>query len=87
MTPGQRYRMAPVFDKITKAEPEKSLLAPNKKSGGRNSAGRMTIRYSGGGHKRKYRVIDFKRTKKDVHAKVAAIEYDPNRSARIALLD
>ncbi len=86
MTPGQRYRMAPVFDKITKSEPEKSLLAPNKKSGGRNSAGRMTIRYSGGGHKRKYRVIDFKRSKKDVPAKVTAIEYDPNRSARIALL-
>ena len=86
MTPGQRYRTAPVFDGITKTEPEKSLIAPNKKSGGRNSAGRMTIRYSGGGHKRKYRIIDFKRSKKDVPAKVAAIEYDPNRSARIALL-
>ena len=86
MTPGQRYRTAPVFEGITKTEPEKSLVAPNKKSGGRNSAGRMTIRYSGGGHKRKYRIIDFKRGKKDVPAKVAAIEYDPNRSARIALL-
>ena len=86
MTPGQRYRTAPVFDGITKTEPEKSLIAPSKKSGGRNSAGRMTIRYSGGGHKRKYRIIDFKRSKKDVPAKVSAIEYDPNRSARIALL-
>ena len=86
VTPGQRYRMAPVFDDITKSEPEKSLLKSNPKSGGRNSAGRMTIRYSGGGHKRKYRVIDFKRNKKDVPAKVKAIEYDPNRSARIALL-
>ena len=79
MTPGQRYRTAPVFENITKTEPEKSLVTPNKKSGGRNSAGRMTIRYSGGGHKRKYRIIDFKRSKKNVPAKVAAIEYDPNR--------
>jgi large subunit ribosomal protein L2 len=86
VTPGQRYRTAPVFDDITKSEPEKSLVKSNPKSGGRNSAGRMTIRYSGGGHKRKYRVIDFKRSKKDVPAKVKAIEYDPNRSARIALL-
>lgn len=86
VTPGQRYRTAPVFDKVTKSEPEKSLIMPHKKTGGRNSAGRMTIRYSGGGHKRKYRLIDFKRSKKDVPAKVKAIEYDPNRSARIALL-
>ena len=86
VTPGQRYRTAPVFDNITKTEPEKSLLKPNKKSGGRNSSGRMTIRYSGGGHKRKFRIIDFKRSKKDVPANVRAIEYDPNRSARIALL-
>jgi large subunit ribosomal protein L2 len=86
VTPGQRYRMAPVFDNVTKSEPEKSLLKPNKKSGGRNSAGRMTIRYSGGGHKRRYRLVDFKRTKKEVPAKVKAIEYDPNRSARIALI-
>jgi large subunit ribosomal protein L2 len=86
VTPGQRYRTAPVFDIVTESKPEKSLLKPYKKTGGRNSAGRMTIRYSGGGHKRKYREIDFKRSKKDVPAKVKAIEYDPNRSARIALL-
>lgn len=86
VTPGQRYRTAPVFDHITKSEPEKALVRPGKKTGGRNNVGRMTIRYSGGGHKRKYRLIDFKRTKKDVPARVRAIEYDPNRSARIALL-
>jgi large subunit ribosomal protein L2 len=86
VTPGQRHRTAPVFDNITKTEPEKTLLKPIKKSGGRNSAGRMTIRYTGGGHKKKYRIIDFKRNKKDVPANVKAIEYDPNRSARIALL-
>lgn len=86
ITPGQRYRIAPVFNSITKTEPEKSLLKPNRKSGGRNSAGRMTIRYTGGGHKRKYRIIDFKRDKRDVPAKVNSIEYDPNRSAHIALL-
>ena len=86
VTPGQRYRIAPVFNDITKAEPEKGLLAPRKRSGGRNNAGRMTIRYTGGGHKRKYRIIDFQRQKKDVPATVKAIEYDPNRSARIALL-
>lgn len=78
--------MAPVFDDITKSVPEKSLLLPNKKSGGRNNSGKMTIRYTGGGHKKKYRIIDFKRHKKDVPATVKAIEYDPNRSARIALL-
>ena len=81
VTPGQRYRTAPVFGDITKSEPEKSLVKPNKKSGGRNSAGRMTIRYSGGGHKRKYRVIDFKRNKLDVPAIVSTIEYDPNRGS------
>src|SRR5262245_66459272 len=74
------------FDDVTKTEPEKSLLEPLKKSGGRNSYGRITRRHQGGGHKRRYRVIDFKRTKDGVPAKVAAIEYDPNRSARIALL-
>ena len=74
------------FDEITKTEPEKSLVEPLKKSGGRNSYGRITRRHQGGGHKRRYRVIDFKRTKDGVPAKVAAIEYDPNRSARIALL-
>ena len=74
------------FEEITKTEPEKSLLEPLKKSGGRNNYGRITRRHQGGGHKRRYRVIDFKRTKDGVPAKVAAIEYDPNRSARIALL-
>src|SRR5205823_1976723 len=74
------------FDEITKAEPEKSLTGALKKSGGRNSNGRITRRHQGGGHKRRYRQIDFKRTKDGVPAKVAAIEYDPNRSARIALL-
>jgi large subunit ribosomal protein L2 len=86
ITPGQRYRMAPAFDTITKSEPEKSLISALNKTGGRNSGGKMTIRYKGGGHKRKYRVIDFKRDKNDVPAVVKGIEYDPNRSARIALL-
>src|SRR5205085_12169457 len=74
------------FDEITKSEPEKSLVEPLKKTGGRNAYGRITRRHQGGGHKRRYRVIDFKRLKDAVPAKVAAIEYDPNRSARIALL-
>lgn len=86
VTPGQRYRLAPIFDLLTKSEPEKILLKPLKKSGGRNNSGRMTIRYAGGGHKRQYRNIDFKRAKVDVPGKVKAIEYDPNRSARIALI-
>src|SRR5262247_3904324 len=74
------------FKEITKSEPEKTLLAPLSKKGGRNNNGRITTRHQGGGHKRRYRMIDFKRTKDGVPAKVAAIEYDPNRSARIALL-
>jgi large subunit ribosomal protein L2 len=74
------------FEEVTKSEPEKSLLAPVKRKGGRNNYGRITTRHQGGGHKRRYRVIDFKRVKDGVPAKVAAIEYDPNRSARIALL-
>jgi len=86
VTPGQRYRLAPDFELITKSDPEKSLVKPLKKTGGRNNVGKMTIRYVGGGHKRKYRVIDFLRSKKEVPATVKAIEYDPNRSARIALL-
>ncbi|WP_266204005.1 50S ribosomal protein L2 [Pontibacter kalidii] len=86
ITPGQRFRVAPAFDEITATTPEKSLLAPLSKSGGRNNSGRMTMRYMGGGHKRKYRVIDFKRTKHGVPATVKTIEYDPNRTARIALL-
>ncbi|QIX61095.1 50S ribosomal protein L2 [Hymenobacter lutimineralis] len=86
-SPGQRFRIAPAFDEITTSEPEKSLLAPLKKSGGRNGAGKMTNRYIGGGHKQKYRVIDFKRDKAGVPATVKTIEYDPNRTARIALLN
>src|ERR671932_393639 len=83
---GQRFRTVSTFDEVTKAEPEKSLVQPVKKKGGRNSSGRITTRHQGGGHKRQYRIVDFKRTKDGVPAKVAAIEYDPNRSARIALL-
>ncbi len=86
VTPGQRQRSVSAFDTITKSEPEKNLLAPIKKKGGRNNRGRITVRHQGGGHKRRYRIIDFKRNKDGVPAKVAAIEYDPNRSARIALL-
>ncbi|MFQ5863621.1 MAG: 50S ribosomal protein L2 [bacterium] len=85
-TPSQRYRSVLRFDEITRDKPEKSLLRPLKKSGGRNNNGHITIRYRGGGHKRSYRVIDFKRNKDEVPARVAAIEYDPNRSANIALL-
>jgi large subunit ribosomal protein L2 len=85
-SPGRRFRSASTFEEVTKSEPEKSLTGPLKKSGGRNVYGRTTTRHQGGGHKRRYRVIDFKRTKDGVPAKVAAIEYDPNRSARIALL-
>jgi len=85
-SPGRRFRSVSAFDDVTKTEPEKSLVTPLKKSGGRNNAGRVTRRHQGGGHKRRYRVVDFKRTKDGVPAKVAAIEYDPNRSARIALL-
>ncbi len=87
ITPGQRTKVISTFEEITKATPEKSLLKPMKRSGGRNSKGRMTIRNVGGGHKRRYRVIDFKREKDGIIAKVASIEYDPNRTARIALLN
>ena len=86
MTPGQRFRTAPDFGEITKSEPEKSLTQSLKKSGGRNNSGKMTMRYMGGGHKRKLRLIDFKRTKDGIPATVKSVEYDPNRSARIALL-
>ncbi|GGW23826.1 50S ribosomal protein L2 [Arenibacter certesii] len=86
ITPGQRFRVVNGFDAITTDKPEKSLLAPIKKSGGRNSQGKMTIRQKGGGHKRRYRVIDFKRDKQDVVAKVESVEYDPNRTGFIALL-
>ena len=85
-TPGQRFRIAPVFDDITKDKPEKSLLKSTQSKGGRNNQGRMTVRNVGGGHKRKLRVIDFKRNKEGVPATVHAIEYDPGRTARIALL-
>src|ERR671935_79717 len=85
-SPGRRFMSVSSFEEITKSEPEKGLLQPLKKSGGRNKYGRITRRHQGGGHKRRYRVIDFKRVKDGVPAKVAAIEYDPNRSARIALL-
>lgn len=87
VTPGQRFRVVNGFDAITTDKPEKSLLAPIKKSGGRNSQGKMTIRQKGGGHKRRYRVIDFKRDKQDVAATVKSIQYDPNRTAFIALLE
>ncbi|MCW3786153.1 50S ribosomal protein L2 [Plebeiibacterium sediminum] len=85
-TPGQRHKIIGAFDTITSSTPEKSLLEPIKKSGGRNNTGKMTMRYIGGGHKRRYRVIDFKRNKDGVAATVESIQYDPNRSARIALL-
>lgn len=83
---GRRQMTGHTFDEVTTSTPEKSLLAPLKRSGGRNNVGRITKRHTGGGHKRKYRIIDFKREKKEIPAKVVSIEYDPNRSARIALL-
>src|ERR1035437_2759428 len=87
VTPGQRHKIVGAFDTITTGNaPEKSLLRPMKNTGGRNSAGKMTMRYIGGGHKRKYRVIDFKREKNGIPALVDSIQYDPNRTARIALL-
>ena len=85
-SPARRFQTSSSFEEITRKSPEKALLRPLKKSGGRNALGRMTIRHRGGGHKRQYRVIDFKRDKDGVPARVASIEYDPNRSARIALL-
>jgi large subunit ribosomal protein L2 len=85
-SPGRRFMTVSDFEQITRADPEKTLLAPLSKSGGRNVNGRITTRHRGGGHKRRYRIIDFKRTKDGVPAKVASVEYDPNRSARIALL-
>jgi large subunit ribosomal protein L2 len=85
-SPGRRFQTVSTFEEITVAKPEKSLLRPIKKTGGRNSYGRVTSRHRGGGHKRRYRLIDFKRNKDGVPAKVASIEYDPNRSARVALL-
>jgi len=85
-SPGRRFQTVSDFDTITKSTPEKSLLAPKTRSSGRNSYGRITSRHRGGGHKRRYRIIDFRRTKDGIPAKVASVEYDPNRNARIALL-
>ncbi len=87
ITSGQRFRVVNGFDAITTDKPEKSLLAPKKRSGGRNSQGKMTIRQVGGGHKKRYRIIDFKRNKAGIPAEVKTIEYDPNRTAFIALLN
>ena len=85
-TPTLRFKTVASFEEITKTTPEKSLLTPIKRKGGRNNQGRVTTRHRGGGHKRMYRIIDFRRNKRGIPARVAAIEYDPNRSARIALL-
>ncbi|WP_178987600.1 50S ribosomal protein L2 [Winogradskyella schleiferi] len=87
ITSGQRFRVVNGFDAITTDKPEKSLLAPKKRSGGRNNRGKMTIRQVGGGHKKRYRIIDFKRNKAGIPAEVKSIEYDPNRTAFIALLN
>src|SRR5829696_5903287 len=86
LTPTNRFKALPAFDEITKSKPEKSLLETKKKTGGRNGYGRITTRHIGGGHKQKYRKLDFKRTKHGVEATVVGIEYDPNRTARIALI-
>ena len=85
-SPGRRFQTVSDFESVTKSKPEKSLLAKKTRSSGRNAYGRITSRHRGGGHKRRYRIVDFRRTKDGVPAKVAAIEYDPNRNARIALL-
>ncbi len=85
-TPSRRHMVTSSFEEITKSTPERSLLRPKKSTGGRNSAGRITTRHKGGGHKRRYRVIDFKRNKNGIPATVSSIEYDPNRSSNIALL-
>jgi len=87
ITPAQRFTVVNGFDSITTDKPEKSLLSPKKRSGGRNNTGKMTMRHVGGGHKKRYRIIDFKRNKFDIEAEVKSIEYDPNRTAFIALLE
>tara|TARA_B100001059_G_scaffold18938_3_gene15497 strand:- start:22942 stop:23766 length:825 start_codon:yes stop_codon:yes gene_type:complete len=87
VTPAQRFRVVNGFDAITTDKPEKSLLVPKKRTGGRNNTGKMTVRHRGGGHKKRYRLVDFKRNKFDVFAEVKSIEYDPNRTAFIALLE
>lgn len=86
VTPGTRFRVANTFSELTGHKPEKSLLAPKKRSGGRNNQGKMTMRYLGGGHKKRYRIIDFKRAKQNVPAEVISVEYDPNRSCFISLI-
>lgn len=86
-SPGRRQMTALTYEEITRTEPERSLLAPLRRKGGRNNEGRLTVRHQGGGHKRRYRLIDFKRSKDGIPARVASIEYDPNRSANIALLN
>src|SRR6266567_5400749 len=85
-TPSRRFRSVSTFEEITETKPEKSLLAPLKSTGGRNAQGKITLRFRGGGNKRMYRIIDFKRDKANVPGKVATIEYDPNRTSRIALI-
>src|SRR3990172_8796386 len=87
VTPSQRGMVGHTFEEITKTEPERSLLVPRRKSGGRNIYGRITVRHRGGGHRRHIRLVDFRRDKRGIPAKVAAIEYDPNRTARLALLN
>jgi large subunit ribosomal protein L2 len=87
MTAGTRWRIGNAYAEITTDQPEKSLLEPMKSTGGRNSQGRRSMRYMGGGHKKKYRVIDFRRSKKDIPGTVASIEYDPNRTTFIALVN
>ena len=87
VTPGQRGMTGYTFEEITKSKPERSLLLPLRKQGGRNVHGRVTVRHRGGGHRRRIRIVDFKRDKLNIPAKVAAIEYDPNRTARLALLN
>ncbi len=86
VTPSNRYKMWPTYEEITKKKPEKGLTEPLPKSGGRNNQGRITCRHIGGGHKRKYRLVDFKRRRREVEARVIAVEYDPNRTCRIALI-
>ena len=86
VTPSNRYRMWPTYEEITKKKPEKDLTEPLPRSGGRNNQGRITCRHIGGGHKRKYRLVDFKRRKREIEARVTAVEYDPNRTCRIALI-
>jgi large subunit ribosomal protein L2 len=86
-TPGQRFKVVSSFDSITTDKPERSLLVGKKRTGGRNNTGKMTMRQIGGGHKQRYRIVDFKREKHDVVATVSSVEYDPNRNARIALVE